>query len=164
MSSNTTFLSIVMVIFLLLGVYNVFNGLRRIRLARDNGQHIRWYRQIHLLTGLEYLLLSLVFMMSLNLHNSLFPDFLKPIVVPFYLVVLISSAVIAGFVVRQAIFNSRAIKQGPAGQVRSQTTVQVQAQAQEATTDEERRTNILQHRRERRQKAAAARRRRAGRA
>jgi hypothetical protein len=149
-----------MVIFLLLGVYNVFSGLRRIRTARDHGQHIRWYRQIHLLTGLEYLLLSLVFMMSLNLRNSLFPAFLKPIVVPFYLVVLLLSAVIAGFVIRQAILNARLSKQNPSVKANSSIAVLTQ----ESSTDEERRANALQHRRERRQKAAAARRRRTGRA
>lgn len=162
MSSNPTFLTIVMVIFLLLGVYNVFSGLRRIRTARDHGQHIRWYRQIHLLTGLEYLLLSLVFMMSLNLHNSLFPDFLKPIVVPFYLIVLLLSAVIAGFVIRQAILNARLSRQNPS--VKANSSMVVLAQRQADSADEERRTNALQHRRERRQKAAAARRRRTGRA
>lgn len=162
MSSNPTFLTIVMVIFLLLGVYNVFSGLRRIRTARDNGQHIRWYRQIHLLTGLEYLLLSLVFMMSLNLHNSLFPDFLKPLVVPFYLIVLLLSAVIAGFVIRQAILNARLSRQNPS--MKTNSSIAVLAQRQEGSANEERRANALQHRRERRQKAAAARRRRTGRA
>ena len=162
MSSNPTFLTIVMVIFLLLGVYNVFSGLRRIRTARDHGQHIRWYRQIHLLTGFEYLLLSLVFMMSLNLHNSLFPDFLKPIVVPFYLIVLLLSAVIAGFVIRQAILNARLSRQNPS--VKANNSMAVLAQRQADSADEERRTNTLQHRRERRQKAAAARRRRTGKA
>ncbi len=162
MSSNPTFLTIVMVIFLLLGVYNVFSGLKRIRIARDQGQHIRWYRQIHLLTGLEYLLLSMVFMMSLNLHNSLFPEFLKPLVVPFYLIVLLSSAVIAGFVIRQAILNARLSRQ--ASSVKANSSLAVLAQQQESSADEERRANTLQHRRERRQKAAAARRRRAGRA
>ena len=161
MSTNSTFLAIVMVIFLLLGVYNVFSGLRRIRIARDNGQHIRWYRQIHLLTGLEYLLLSLVFMMSLNLHSSLFPAFLKPLVVPFYLIVLILSAIIAGFVIRQAILNARLVKQNPS--VKVQSHIAALAQEQKSTADDERRANLLQHRRERRQKAAAARRRRTGR-
>ena len=113
MQMNSFYLTIFMVVFILLGVYNVFSGLRRVREAQTRGQHIAWFRQINLLTGIEYLLLSFVFMLSLNLHNSAFPAFLKPIVVPFYLLILLLSAVIAGFVIRQAILNARLLKTIP---------------------------------------------------
>ncbi len=166
---NPTFLSVIMVIFILLGVYNVFTGLRRIREARDRGLIIRWYRQINLLTGIEYLLLSFVFMTSLNLHNPAFPAPLKAIVVPFYLAVLLSSAVIAGFVIRQAILNARVIKQHPSAQVNRNNFITADVspdkdgESERAMTAEQRAATI-QQRRERRSKAAAARRRRAGRA
>ena len=166
---NPTFLSTIMVIFILLGVYNVFSGLRRIPEARDRGQHIRWYRQINLLTGIEYLLLSFVFMTSLNLHNPSFPAFLRPIIVPFYLIVLLSSAVIAGFVIRQAILNARLLRTKPTVQVNrsniiTASTAQQSDGAAESDMTTEQRAALSQQRRERRQKAAATRRRRAGRA
>ena len=165
---NPTFLSVIMVIFILLGVYNVFSGLRRIREARERGQYIRWYRQINLLTGIEYLLLSFVFMGSLNLHNPAFPAFLRPFVVPFYLIVLLSSAVIAGFVIRQAILNARLLRQHPTAQVNRNNVITVSAsqnregKTSQTVTTEQKAVQIHQ-RRERRSKAAAARRRHAGR-
>ena len=165
---NPTFLSVIMVIFILLGVYNVFSGLRRIREARERGLTIRWYRQINLLTGIEYLLLSFVFMASLNLHNPAFPAFLRPLVVPFYLIVLLSSAVIAGFVIRQAILNARLLKQHPTAQVNRSNVIMVKASQNRdektpQTVSTEQRSAQIQQRRERRSKAAAARRRHAGR-
>lgn len=169
MQMNSFYLTIFMVVFILLGVYNVFSGLRRVREAQTRGQHIVWFRQINLLTGIEYLLLSFVFMLSLNLHNSAFPAFLKPIVVPFYLLILLLSAVIAGFVIRQAILNARLLKSNRTAKANSKnaTTAKAACSAGEAANEgvtAEQRATAMQHQRERRQKAAAARRRRAGRA
>src|SRR5258708_15013034 len=107
--NNPGFLAIILVVVLLLGVYNVFTGMRRQREAQLRGQRIRWYRQINILTGIEYLLLSMVFGISLNLRNSAFPAFLRSLVVPFYLVVLAASAIFAAFVIRQSISNARQI-------------------------------------------------------
>ncbi|MEO8956777.1 MAG: hypothetical protein ACR2H5_14265 [Ktedonobacteraceae bacterium] len=169
MQMNSFYLTIFMVVFILLGVYNVFSGLRRVREAQTRGQHIAWFRQINLLTGIEYLLLSFVFMLSLNLHNNAFPAFLKPIVVPFYLLILLLSAVIAGFVIRQAILNARLIRKNPTAKVKSNNVITPKAgySADEVADEDmtaEQRASVMQHQRERRQKAAAARRRRAGRA
>ncbi len=169
MQMNSFYLTIFMVVFILLGVYNVFSGLRRVREAQTRGQHIAWFRQINLLTGIEYLLLSFVFMLSLNLHNNAFPAFLKPIVVPFYLLILLLSAVIAGFVIRQAFLNARLIRRNPTAKANNKNVVTSKAAysadkvADEDMTAEQRAT-AMQHQRDRRQKAAAARRRRAGRA
>ncbi len=49
-------LAVFIVVFILLGVYNVFTGLRRQREARLRGQRLVWYKQINLLTGIEFLL------------------------------------------------------------------------------------------------------------
>lgn len=169
MQMNSFYLTIFMVVFILLGVYNVFSGLRRVREAQTRGQHIAWFRQINLLTGIEYLLLSFVFMLSLNLRNSAFPAFLKPIVVPFYLLILLLSAVIAGFVIRQAIVNARLFRKNPMTRAHSTNVIKAKAanRSNEAAEEEmttEQRANAMQRQRERRQKAAAARRRRSGRA
>jgi len=162
---NDTFLTLFIVVFIFLGVYNVFSGLRRQREARARGQRIVWYKQINLLTGLEYLLLSFVFMLSLNIRNKTLPSFLQVLVVPIYLVVLLSSAVLAGFVIRQAILNARQSRPIPTSQA-SRNGVSGSRIIEANDNDEapaQRATNT-QHRRERRQKAAAARRRRSGRA
>jgi hypothetical protein len=169
MQMNSLYLTIFMVIFILLGVYNVFTGLRRIREAQARKQRIAWFRQINLLTGIEYLLLSLVFVLSLNLHNSAFPAFLKPLVVPFYLLILLLSAIIAGVVIRQAILNARLLRRNPTVKAKSNNVIEAKASysADEAANKgmaAEQRATAMQRQRERRQKAAAARRRRSGRA
>jgi hypothetical protein len=161
--NNPGFLAIILVVFLLLGVYNVFTGLRRQREAQLRGQRIRWYRQISILTGIEYLLLSMVFGISLNLRNSAFPSFLRNLVVPFYLVVLAASAILAAFVIRQAISNARQISKSSPSPAHRGSAPAVRQDEDSNVTPEQRATNV-QRRRERRQKAAAARRRRSGKA
>jgi hypothetical protein len=157
-------LAVILVVFLLLGVYNVFNGLRRQREAQLNGRPIRWYRQINILTGLEYLLLSLVFMISLNLRNKAFPAFLRVLVVPFYLVVLAAAAILAVFVIRQAMANARRLGRNSAPALqRNAPPTPATPQGTETALTAEQRAAQAHRRRERRQKAAAARRRRDGR-
>jgi len=79
-------------------------------------------------------------------------------------ITLLSSAVLAGFVIRQAFVNSRRTRQNTAPQpARNGLT----GNTDESTDDEltmQRQVTSFQHRRERRQKAAATRRRRSGRA
>ena len=102
-------LTLFTVAFILLGIFNVFSGRRRMREARARGQQVVWYRQINILTGLEFIFLSLIFLISLNSNG--FPSSVRAIVGIFYLVLLLISAVLAGFVIRQAIINSRTLKQ-----------------------------------------------------
>lgn len=153
--TDPNILSIFSVVFILLGLYNINAGVKRMREAQRRGQAIRWYKQINVLTGIEYILLSLVFLLSLSIRNNVLPAAFKSIVVPFYLLVLLSSAILAGFVIRQAIRNARQ-RPGTTAQ-RNGTSI-----ANNETPDQQ--ALIMQHRRERRQKAAAARRRRTGRA
>lgn len=162
--NNPQFLTIFTIVFILLGCYNIFIGLRRQREAQARGRKTAWYQQINLLTGLEYLLLSFVFIMSININNHTLPDALRSIVVPFYLVTLLSSAVLAGFVIRQAFINSRRTRQNTVPQP---TRNGLTGSTYDSTDDEfttQRQVTSFQHRRERRQKAAATRRRRSGRA
>ncbi len=160
--TDPNILTIFSVIFILLGLYNINSGFKRLREAQHRGQNIRWYKQVNVLTGIEYVLLSLVFLLSLSTRNNVLPAALQGIVVPFYLLVLLSSAVLAGFVIRQAFLNTRQRKNttaqsnAPFSTSRETTT--------EATVTLEQQAINTQHRRERRQKAAAARRRRTGRA
>jgi hypothetical protein len=161
--NSPNFLAIILVVFMLLGVYSVFTGLRRQREAQLRGQRIRWYRQINILTGIEYLLLSMVFGISLNLRNNAFPSFLRNLVVPFYLVVLAASAILAAFVIRQAISNARQISKSSSSPVQ-RNSASAGRQDEDSNVPVEQRAANAQRRRERRQKAAAARRRRSGKA
>src|SRR5881398_3459626 len=142
-------LTLFTVVFILLGIYNIFSGRRRMREARARGQQVVWYRQINILTGLEFIFLSLIFLISLNSKG--FPSSVRAIVGIFYLVLLLLAAVLAGFVIRQAILNTRALRKSQS----SQAISGVNEAREKELTPEQRAANI-QHRRERRQKAAAA--------
>jgi hypothetical protein len=153
-------LTLFTVAFILLGIFNIFSGRRRMREAQARGQRVAWYRQINILTGLEFIFLSLIFLISLNSNG--FPSSVRAIVGIFYLVLLLLSAVLAGFVIRQAILNTRATRNNQSSQaIRNGTISNLNETRENELTPEQRAANI-QHRRERRQKATASRRRRAG--
>lgn len=159
--NNPTILTIFSVVFILLGIYNVFVGLRRMREAQERGTQIVWYKQINLLTGVEYILLALVFLMSLSRLSGLIPPGLSVIITPFYVVILAITAVMAFMVMRQAFINSR--------RPRAQTSSQSNGANQVVDTSvdglsPEQRAAQKERQRERRRNAAAARRRRAGKA
>jgi len=154
-------LAIFSVVFILLGGYNVYIGLKRINQARARGQQTVWYKQINLLTGIEYILLSVVFLMSIGLRSGLIPSSMRVITTPFYIVVLLATAVMAFMVIRLAFANSR--------RPQARTSVQSNGAGEPASTDEsqmtlEQRAAYQERRRERRRNAAAARRRRTGKA
>src|SRR5579883_3041358 len=54
-------------IFIGLGIFNLVMGRRRILRARAQGESPVWYKQIAILTGIEYLLLSVAFFLSISL-------------------------------------------------------------------------------------------------
>lgn len=146
-------------VFIGLGAYNIYSGTKKMRVAREQGQPTRWYRQLNILTGLEYLMLSLVFLVSLNF--AVLPPAIKTIVIPFYFVTLALSAVLAFMVIRQGIRNSR--RPAAANSAASKTKRVAAVEIERDLTPEERAARI-ERRRKRRQSAAAARRRRAGKA
>ena len=167
--NSPLFLSILSLMFILLGLYNVALGLRRMREARARQQPVRWFRQLNLLTGIEYILLALVFLLSSASRSRSVTPVLQQVLVPTYFLLLISAAVFAGLVIRQGISNARNLRrQGAAPVTSSNRTVSTNgntklAQAEADDLDMHRNTNI-QRKRERRRNAAAARRRRAGKA
>src|SRR5207302_11305444 len=117
--NNPMFLSLFSLVFILLGSYNVFSGSRRIREAHERGVTLIWYKQINILTGVEYILLALVFIVSTLVRSNAVPPALTGIVVPFYFVLLLAAAILAGLVIRQGIINARTIR----AQSRSSTTI-----------------------------------------
>jgi hypothetical protein len=163
--NNPTFLALFSAVFILLGSYNIFSGLRRMREAQARGNSLAWYKQINILTGVEYILLALVFIISTASRNGSLPPLLKDIIVPIYFVLLLAAAILAGLVIRQGIINARTIR----AQSRSSSTTQsngtssVAKQVNNDANPQQLATN-LERRRERRRNAAAARRRRAGKA
>ncbi|MDQ6660203.1 MAG: hypothetical protein M3Z24_04470 [Chloroflexota bacterium] len=160
--TDPTFLLLLGGVFIILGLFSISSGIRRLRSAKANGQHLVWYKQVNLLTGIEYILLAMVFMMSLSIRDNVFPGIFKNIIIPFYLLILLSSAVIAGFVIRQSLLNARAARQSTSQPTaRNDTTGRETIPDRSAPVDDAER---IQRRRSRRQKAAAARRRHAGKA
>jgi hypothetical protein len=161
--SDPTVLTVFSIVFILLGFYSINSGIKRMREAQRLGQPVRWYKQIHVLVGIEYALLSLVFLLSLNIRNGTLPHAFQSIVLPFYLILLLASAVLAGFVIRQAILNVRRPRQNTSTQTSGTFIASNKATTDEVLTTEQQTLNV-QRQRARRQKAAAARRRRAGKA
>ena len=149
-------------LFLGLGAFSIFTGRRRLQEARAQGQRIAWYRQIGILTGIEYILLAFTFLVSASINAGWLPKSLGQFLVPFYLVVLLASLLLAGFVLFQGFSFSRRNRQAQASK---NSVAQVSPPVEEPRALSAReRTEQIQKRRERRQKAAQARRRRAGRA
>ena len=166
--NNPTLLTLFSAVFILLGAYNVYMGLKRMREAQARSRAIKWYKQINILTGTEYILLALVFIVSSAVRSNTLPQGLNSIVVPLYFVLLIAAAVLAGLVIRQGILNARAIRaqsssQSPTPTVKSNGT-RVATGDTVDVEDAQQHTANLERRRERRRNAAAARRRRAGKA
>jgi hypothetical protein len=163
--NNPTFLSLFSLVFILLGSYNVFTGSKRVREAYARGVTLTWYKQINILTGVEYILLALVFIVSSLVRSNTIPASLRVIVVPLYFVLLLAAAILAGLVIRQGIINARTIRaqSRSSSTIKSNGTSAIVKQAGAEDVAEEHTAN-LERRRERRRNAAAARRRRAGKA
>ncbi len=163
--NNPMVLTLFSLVFILLGMYNVFSGSKRIREAYARGTTLIWYKQINILTGVEYILLALVFIVSTMVRSKAIPPALTGVVIPFYFVLLIAAAVLAGLVIRQGIINARAVRANSSASstLKSNGTSTMVKQAEVGEVSVENDTN-LDRRRERRRNAAAARRRRAGKA
>jgi hypothetical protein len=164
--NNPTFLALFSLVFILLGTYNVFSGLKRMREARARGISLAWYKQINILTGVEYILLALVFILSSAIRNGSIPKTFGVLVTPLYLILLLAAAILAGLVIRQGIINARAIRAQSRSSSSNSKSNGTSAMAEQAGDEEdpELRAAYLERRRERRRNAAAARRRRAGKA
>jgi hypothetical protein len=162
--SDPRILSVFSVVFVLLGVYNINTGLRRMRDARARNQRLVWYRQINILTGTEYILLALVFLITIGTRTGSLPSSLQNIVIPLYLVLLVAAAVLAGMVIRQGISNARQARNQASTQTLRSNSTSKANQVVEADSHGVEPTANIQRRRTRRKNAAAARRRRGGKA
>ncbi len=152
-------------LFIGLGVFSIVTGTRRMQEARVRGQKIVWYRQVGILTGVEYILLAFTFLFSISINAGWLPRVWSQFLVPVYIVILLASLLLAGLVLFQGFNASRRNRQAPArrAEVPTKMSHPVEERSQPVLSAEERAAQT-QKRRERRQKAAEARRRRAGRA
>ncbi len=151
------------VLFVALGIFNLVLGRNRMLQMRASGQALPWYRQMGILTGIEYVLLGVVLLLNLGISSGFFPGSVAGLIVPLYTIVLILAAIVLVAMLLQGL---RGVRQRPRplapapiatidNQVREQEDKEIST-AQKAES--------IQRRRERRQKAAAARRRQSGRA
>jgi hypothetical protein len=152
-------------LFIILGVFSIRTGRKRLLAARAQGQKMAWYRHISILTGIEYILLALTFLTSISINAGWLPKSWASFLVPFYLVMLVASLALAFIVIYQVMRSPRRARPAAQTTVRGATMVTggvIEAPTSEMT--EEERALQARKRRERRQKAAEARRRRAGKA
>ena len=157
---QTQLITLMCIIFVALGIFNFLTGRRRMQQAYAQGIRPPWYKQLHVLIGIEYGLIGLAFLMNIGIGYHWFPASLNSITLPFYLVVLFASGILAGVVIYQSITNARRRRPQP---TRAVPTQEVSRDKTMHLTAEERAARA-EKLRERRQKAAAARRRRAGKA
>lgn len=152
-------ITIVSTIFAVMGTYSLYTGLRRMRDMRRVGQPVRWYKQVSVLTGLEYILLTFVFL--LTLANREASSSTTAFTIPLYFALLICAAIVAGLVIRQGILDMRTARVRRAGIA---TTTQLAQETVPLARPKDDLEAQMRRQRERRKNAAAARRRRAGRA
>jgi hypothetical protein len=153
------FIVLLCIIFVVLGIFNFITGRRRMQQTYTQGILPPWYKRLHVLIGIEYGLIGLAFLMNISINYHWLPASLASIALPFYVVVLLASGLLAGVVIYQSITTARRRTQPPQ-MARTQGT---SLDKTGKLTAEERALHA-ERLRERRQKAAAARRRRAGKA
>jgi hypothetical protein len=157
-------IAIFCLLFIGLGAFSIFTGTRRMQEARARGQRIIWYRQVGILTGVEYILLAFTFLFSISINAGWLPRGWSQFLVPVYIVILLASLLLAGLVLFQGFSASRRNRQAPARRADVPTRTSHPAERSQPVLSAEERAAQTQKRRERRQNAAEARRRRAGKA
>ncbi len=161
-------LALFCIMFIALGIFNIL--MTRQRRHRNGLQQVRqpWYKEVGILTGIEYILLASVFLINIGISYKALPPSLNGIIFPFFIVLLLASGLLAGFVIYQGFANVQRRRTLAPRSVPTNTNGNARIaheNAQEIAVDDmapEERSPYMQKRRERRQKAASARRRRAG--
>jgi hypothetical protein len=160
--SDPRVLSLVSFVFALLTAYSLSTGTRQVRDARRAGRAVRWYKQLSLLTGIEYGLLTFVFLLRTATAQGAIAPGMQPLVAPLYLILLIPAAIIAGLVIHRVFVNMRT-RRAVSAPATSLPTPTEEPQGERVPSKQEREKQTRRQR-ERRKKAAIARRRQAGKA
>ena len=159
------------IMFIALGIFNILMARRRQQRESVQGIHTPWYKQVAILTGIEYILLALVFLLNIGISYNLLPASLNGIILPFFVILLLASGLLAGYVIYQGFTNTqrrrtlaaRGMQVSTTNNARIANTSNTHTVSTEDMTPGER-AAYAQKRRDRRQKAASARRRKAGKA
>ncbi len=159
------------IMFIALGIFNILMARRRQQREGSQAEHIPWYKQVAILTGIEYILLASVFLLNIGISYKVLPSNLNVIIFPFFVVMMLASGLLAGYVIFQSFTNmqrkrtlaAQGAQMSTNGNARIVTSSGTQTSVEDDMTPEER-AIYAQKRRERRQKAASARRRKAGKA
>ena len=159
------------IMFIALGIYNILIARRRQQRESLQGIHVPWYKQIAILTGIEFILLAFIFLLNIGISYKVLPASLDGIIFPFSVLLILASGLVAGFVIYRGLMNTQRQRTlAPRGAQVSITdnrhignNSSTQALSVDDMTPEER-AAYAQKRRDRRQKAASARRRKAGKA
>ena len=149
-------------IFIIMGAFYAYAGYRQLQKDRAQGLKAIWYKQIRILTGTEYILIALVFLLNLGIVNKWFPASLTPILSPVYTVALIAAAILAGIVIYQSLRNPPRRAAPATAQPKAQELEEKEGKTDAMTPQQK--AEYMRKRRERRQRAAEARRKRAGKA
>jgi succinate dehydrogenase/fumarate reductase cytochrome b subunit len=152
---------IFIILFLALGLFNIYMSSKRIKAQQQRGEKAHWYSNVTYLTGLEYALLAIVLAINLGITVGIFPIAWGIAIIPAYLLVLLLAALVMLVIIYQSVI--------VAGRRRRQ---KMQAEAESSATHESTTTTSKSElspeqrarKRDRRRKAAAARRRQSGRA
>src|SRR6185312_14798953 len=104
-------LSVISCIFALMAAYSLYTGTRQLRDARRAGHPLRWYKHLGMLTGIEYSLLTFVFLLRTTSAQDTIAPGMRGLVGILYLILLIPAAIIAGLVIRRVILNMRSAGQ-----------------------------------------------------
>lgn len=148
-------LAIVGILFLALGGFSFVVARRRLRATQMQGQPAVWYKDLGLITSIEYVLLGILVCLNLT-SNVVLGGPLRAARDILYAFVLFLTIVALLTVVFLMLKRPRRRQAAP------QTVTNIQVDADTQSSEE--RAAILQRKRERRQNAAATRRRHAGRA
>ena len=159
------------IMFIALGIFNILIARRRQQREGSQGIHIPWYKQIAVLTGIEFILLAFIFLLNIGISYKVLPASLDGIIFPFSALLILASGLVAGFVIYRGLMNmqrqrtlaARGAQVSSNDNMRIGNTGNIQALDVEDMTPEQRAV-YAQKRRDRRQKAASARRRKAGKA
>jgi hypothetical protein len=150
-------LAVIGVLFLGIGGFSFLLAQKRMRFARAQGQPSVWYKNLTLMTSIEYILLGII--IFLNLASSQIPAVLRAAFDILYAIILLLAIIFLFTVVFLGFKQPRRgqpVAQPQAASTVEAVTVNPQSSAERAAEQ--------QRKRERRQKAAEARRRHAGRA
>lgn len=161
------FAALLSVLFIAIGLYNLYMGRKLMLALRAKGRRIVWYKQTRVLTGFEYVLLGIVLVLNSGISSGFFSDAQAIFVIPIYTGVLVLAAVVLAILLFQRITSHRAQNPRTSSPSVANTTPDNQTSDDLATSTSvtpQQRALQAQRRRDRRKNAASARRRQSGRA